>query len=194
MMEHSDAAVISASIEEPAAFAAVFERHFPAIHGYLRRRVGHNLAEDLAGQVFTIAFDRRATFVPAHDTARPWLLGIATNLVHRHLRDEERKTRAVEALFHRTMAAADPFGDVDSRLDAIATAAGVRGALAGLPVADRDALVLFAVEGLSYEDVATALGTPIGTVRSRIHRARSRLRAIDPASGKPTSCVPTEGV
>jgi len=148
----TDAELIVRARAEPRWFSLVFDRHFLTIHRYLSRRVGSDDADDLAGEVFRVAFERRDAFDSQHDNARPWLYGIATNLVHRERRSEQRRLRALQRLAAR---AAVPAGD--------------------------DA---FAVEGLSYGEVADALGIPIGTVRSRISRARLRLRELLDAPGQ----------
>jgi RNA polymerase sigma factor (sigma-70 family) len=182
----SDAEVMARARTEPRWFAVVFDRHFLTIHRYLSRRVGSESADDLAGEVFRVAFEGRDSFDPVSDSARPWLYGIATNLVHRERRSEGRRLRALHRLAARPSVPAreDSFELVDERLDAEAVARTVALAVARLPHADRDALVLFAVEGLTYSEVATALAIPIGTVQSRISRARLRLRELLDESGQ----------
>jgi RNA polymerase sigma-70 factor (ECF subfamily) len=76
-----DGQVIAASLSEPERFGTIFELHFDAIHRYSARRVGTALADDLTAHTFTVAFERRRSFDAASDTARPWLYGIATNLI-----------------------------------------------------------------------------------------------------------------
>lgn len=182
----TDAELMRRSREEPRAFAAVFDRHFVTIHGYLARRVGPDVADDLAGEVFRIAFERRRAFDMSHDSSRPWLYGIATNLLHAQRRHEERRLRALQRLAARV--GAEPGGDVfsasDERADADAEAHRVGPALAQLARGERDALLLFAVEGLTYREVAAALEVPLGTVRSRINRARARLRELLDTAGQ----------
>src|SRR5450759_986183 len=82
----SDAQVIAASRVEPRVFAAVFDRHYDAVHRYLARRVGSDLADDLAADTFTTAFDARRRYDTTHPDARPWLFGIATNILRHHHR------------------------------------------------------------------------------------------------------------
>ncbi|WP_232667875.1 RNA polymerase sigma factor [Pseudonocardia sp. TRM90224] len=89
----SDAAIIAASMSEPARFAAIFDRHAPSIHGYLTGRLGRQAAEDLVGETFLVAFDRRARFDVRVPSARPWLYGIATRLVAQHRREHARDVR-----------------------------------------------------------------------------------------------------
>lgn len=179
----TDAALIVASLTDPVRFAPVFDRHYDVIHRYVARRGGWQLAEDLTMTVFLKAFESRHRFLPSVDDARPWLYGIATNVLRRHARTERRRLRA-----YADSPAAAP-DDLDEaaladRLDAGALGTGIYGALADLPQRERDVLLLIAWADLSYEEVATALRIPVGTVRSRLHRARGRLRELMPASGQ----------
>ncbi|MEV6827845.1 RNA polymerase sigma factor [Amycolatopsis sp. NPDC051102] len=172
-----DAEVITASIRHPERFAVVFDRHAPHIHRYLARRLGGQAADDLMGETFLIAFGGRARYDPAFASARPWLYGIATNLVGQRRREEARE--------YRLRAALGPPADQDGHADRVAervTAQAMNdrlaGALAGLARRDRDVLLLIAWEGLSYDEVAVALAIPLGTVRSRLHRARRKVRTV----------------
>src|SRR5579862_8387086 len=143
-----DAAVIEASFAEPDRFASLFDRHAPYIHRYLARRIGGQAADDLVAETFLVAFRKRTRYdLRCHD-ARPWLYGIATNLVGQHRREEARQFR----LRH----AAGPGSvqhDEAERVAVNVTAQSVRallaGALAGLAQADRDVLLLIAWEQLS---------------------------------------------
>lgn len=168
---NSDAEAIRRAGDHPEAFEQVFERRFGAVHGYLRRRVGTDLADELAAEVFTRAFAHRHRFVASHESALPWLLGIASNLIADQRRAEQRRLAALARAARAEGAVAQaPPGDgpLDGRL---------ADALAALPARDRDALLLLAWGELSYEEVAAALAIPLGTVRSRINRARRRLVA-----------------
>ena len=86
----SDAALISASLADAAAFAAVFDRHWQAIHRWCVSRAGP-AGEDLAAETFRVAFDERARFDPRYADAGPWLYGIATNLLRHHFRRAARR-------------------------------------------------------------------------------------------------------
>lgn len=165
----SDASIIERSAGDPQAFAALFDRHFDLIHRYLSRRLGADRADDLAAETFAVAFERRVTFRPGAD-ARPWLLGIATNLSRNEWRAERR---ALTALAELTAAAARSGSDREA-----GQGVAVLEALAALEADQRDVVLLFAWEGLSYEEIGSALGVPVGTVRSRLARARQRLRAV----------------
>jgi RNA polymerase sigma factor (sigma-70 family) len=179
VMDGSDADVIARSLTEPAAFGTVFDRHAEPLLRFFVRRVGPSAADGLLGEAFRIAFERRATFIPDRDTARPWLYGIATNVLAKHHRAEARRLRAMAALAARPPEA-DPPDDPGDRapaaVDARRLCARVVEALADLHPGERAVVLLVAWEDLSYDDVATALGIPVGTVRSRLHRARHHLR------------------
>ncbi|WBB64716.1 sigma-70 family RNA polymerase sigma factor [Streptomyces sp. WMMC500] len=171
-----DAAVIEESLDRPEAFAELYDRHAPAIHRYAARRLGSGAADDITSDTFLAAFRARARFDPARTSARPWLYGIAANLIGRHRRSEVRGLRALA----RT--GVDPVAhswvdEADDRLAAQAAHAPLAGALAALPAGDRHVLLLVAWADLSYAEVAEALDIPIGTVRSRLSRARRKVRA-----------------
>jgi RNA polymerase sigma factor (sigma-70 family) len=174
-LARDDAAVIEASFTEPDRFASLFDRHAPHIHRYLARRVGRQAADDLVAETFLVAFRKRARYDARHHDARPWLYGIATNLIAQHRREEARQLRLRQA------SGPDPVQhDHAERAAQDVTAQSIRtllaSALAGLARPDRDVLLLIAWEQLSYDEVARALTIPVGTVRSRLHRARTEIR------------------
>jgi len=170
-----DATVIQESWGDPERFAVLFDRHGPFIQRYLARRVGAETADDLLAETFLAAFGKRRGYDPAFPDARPWLYGFATNLIARHKREEARRYRQL-----RAVGAAPNLPDISDGVLADVTAQSMRerlvSALAGLSAGDRDVLLLIAWEQLSYEEVARALAIPVGTVRSRLSRARARLR------------------
>jgi RNA polymerase sigma factor (sigma-70 family) len=171
----TDAAVMRRSWDEPDRFAEIFERHAEEIHRYAARRMGAEVADDVLAETFVIAFQRRRRYDIARPDARPWLYGIATNLLHRHRRAEARRLRALSRELRS--AAPEPLGDaVDARVSAYALRAHLAEALASLPARHRDVLLLVAWAELDYAEAAAALRVPIGTVRSRLHRARGALR------------------
>jgi RNA polymerase sigma factor (sigma-70 family) len=178
-----DAAAIERSWREPDRFADVFDRHYSDIHGYVARRLGAGLADDLAAETFLVAFDRRRRYDLAHRSARPWLYGIASNLVARHRRAELRRYRALARA--ATADAVDGHGDrSNGRVDAEALRGRLAAALVDVEHRDREVLLLVAWAQLTCEEAARALGIPAGTARSRLHRARRRTRAaladVDP--------------
>ena len=182
MSSPSDAEVIGRSLSEPEAFGLIYDRHAAALLRFLGRRVGARVAEGLLGELFRIAFERRKSFDASRESALPWLYGIGSNLLLKHRRAEGRRLRA-----NARVAAAD--GPVDRRataaaLDAHLLFGRVADAIETLPGSEREALLLFAWEDLSYQSVAEALELPIGTVRSRLNRARARLRELLEPRGK----------
>lgn len=171
----SDAAVIARSIEDPECFAFLFRRYAPLILRYVTRRIGSDAAEDVVAETFLVAFRQRGGYRSDRPDALPWLYGIATNLIGRYRRTELRQLR----LLARTGAdpVIEPFTErVDAAVSAGSAKARLGAALARLPAAHRDALLLIAWGGLTYEQVAMAMDAPIGTVQSRISRARHKLR------------------
>ena len=175
--DRSDAELLAASGPSPAIFDLLFDRHVESIYSYVRKRIGPQMAEELTAETFAQAFGARERFVPIHESAAPWLYGIATNLIHRARRAERRQLEAYSRVAAVVTPGPDDFDEADSRLDAHSAAGALVEALLELASGDRDALLLFAWEGLSYDDVATAMGIPPGTVASRINRARRHVRA-----------------
>ena len=180
----SDAEVIARSLGEPGAFALVYDRHAAVLYRFLVRRVGGTAAEAVLGDVFRIAFERRGAFDQGRADARPWLYGIATNVLAKHRRAEARRLRATAELAMSRPPQSDPADRAAASLDARELWPRVADAISALPAGERDALLLLVWEELSYEEIASALGIPIGTVRSRINRARRRLRELTAASGE----------
>lgn len=172
----SDAAVIDESHERPEVFADLYDRHAGEIHRYVARRLGEVAAEDITAETFLAAFRARTRFDTDRASARPWLYGIAANLIGRHRRAEVRGLRALA----RT--GVDPVAEtwsdrVEDRVTAQAARTPLAAALADLSARDRHVLLLVAWADLSYVEVAEALDIPVGTVRSRLNRARKKLRS-----------------
>jgi RNA polymerase sigma factor (sigma-70 family) len=182
----SDAEVVRRSVAQPALFSVLYERHLRAVGRYVARRVGTargtGPAEDLAAEVFVRAFRVRDRYRVEQESALPWLLGIANNLIADHWRAERRRLIALER-----MVAAD--SEIVEQSPSMLAPDLVR-ALLRLPAADRDALLLVVWGELSYEEAASALGVPVGTIRSRIARARGRL--ADAIGAAPSLADPKE--
>ncbi|MGI5224277.1 RNA polymerase sigma factor [Actinoallomurus sp. CA-142502] len=174
--QRSDAEVIADSQDEPEAFAALFDRYWATLHRYVVRRLGPDVAEDLVGDAFLVAFERRDRFDTGRADARPWLFGILTKLISRHRRSEAARYRMMERSSHETTAE-EPADQVASTVSALAVRPALARALAGLRAGDRDVLLLAGWADLSYEEISVALNIPVGTVRSRLHRARRKMRA-----------------
>ncbi|MFI7068389.1 RNA polymerase sigma factor [Kribbella sp. NPDC050124] len=170
-----DGRTLEASVREPDRFTLIFDRYFGQVHAYVARRLGTDIADDLAAETFLIAFRQRERFDRRHGVVRAWLYGIATNLIRRHRRDEVRAWRAIAKL-------PPPVESVDDeeRIAAQVTAQGVgrelAAALAKVSAKDREVLLLVALGQLTYDEVAAALGIAYGTVCSRLSRARRILR------------------
>lgn len=177
-----DGALIAASLDEPGAFAIVFDRHWPRIHRFCVSRAGA-AGEDLAAEVFRIAFDERRRFDADADNAAPWLYGIATNLLRHWFRGQARGTAALARTDRDD--ARDGDDDALSRVEAQQLGPQLAAALASIAAPDRDALLLYAWADLTYAQIAAATAVPIGTVRSRINRARVQVRTHLPQT--PTS-------
>lgn len=175
--------MIAASVGDPVHFAVVFDRHFDPVHRFVDGRLGSDAADTLAGEVFRIAFERRDRYDMARPSCLPWLYGIANKLVLKEYRRRGRHLRAVGRL-RPEVASHDVTGEIDARVDAHAAWPGVAAALAQLSEVERDVLLLVAWEDLTYDEVAATLEIPIGTVRSRLHRARNRVRELIGSPGE----------
>ncbi|MET8865524.1 RNA polymerase sigma factor [Nonomuraea sp. NPDC004580] len=170
-----DAEIVAASSDDPEAFGELFHRHAPRLHAYIKRRLGRTLADDIVAETFATAFRQRGKFDGRAEFAA-WLWGIAGNLIAKHHRQETRMFRA----FART--GVDPAEDgiadlVSDRVTATAQGPHLAKALAALSSQDRNALLLLAWGELSYAEIAAVLNLPLGTVKAKIHRARTKLRA-----------------
>lgn len=143
---------------------------------FILKQVGNRAdAEELTQETFLIAF-RSADRFRGESTPETWLFGIAVNVVRGHLRrSPERRHRFIddEVLSAMPSEAEDPFQSLESSR----RVAALDAALSRLPQDWRETVVCVAMEGFSYEEAAAILGVPIGTVRSRLSRARDRLKA-----------------
>jgi RNA polymerase sigma factor (sigma-70 family) len=181
----TDAAIIGQSVADPQSFSLIVERHSTSVFRYLASRVDRSTSEDLLANVFEAAFQARRRYDTRYDDALPWLLGIATNVIRHHRRSEMRHASMVRRLMQLQGRSNEP------AMDVVATSAEldnemqcVRRALGALSDRHRQVLVLSAGLGLSYEDIAQTLGIRIGTVRSRLSRARRRMRELLDADGQ----------
>ncbi|MFE6814515.1 RNA polymerase sigma factor [Streptomyces sp. NPDC057675] len=178
-----DAAAIGESLQHPEAFAHLYDRYAADVHRYVTRRLGAQAADDVTSETFLVAFRTRDRFDSTAVSARPWFYGITAKLISRQRRSEVRMLRA----YART--GCDPVAEswadhADSRVVAQGMQRELSGALARLSTGDRHVLLLVAWAEFSYQEVADALGIPLGTVRSRLNRARRKIRTAlgaDPA-------------
>jgi RNA polymerase sigma factor (sigma-70 family) len=171
----SDAVMIERSRTDRDHFGGLYERYAPMLFRYAGQRVGPELAEDVVAETFLAAFRRRDRYDLRRPDARPWLFGILTREISRHRRAERSRYRTAS----RVIAVDSVDGPAD-RVAADVTARAARRSLAAalpaLSAGDRDVLLLVAWADLSYGEVAQALDIPIGTVRSRLSRARRVMR------------------
>jgi RNA polymerase sigma factor (sigma-70 family) len=164
------------------AFGMLFERHARTIYNYCFRRVGSwAVAEDLVSIVFLEAWRRVDKQLPSGKEL-PWLFGIATNVVRNRRRSERRYAAALRRV---PPPSSEPSfaDDSDERIDDEELMGRALVLLARLPRREQEVFALCAWSELSYEDAAVALRIPVGTVRSRLSRARARLRELDPCIG-----------
>lgn len=182
----SDADIIRRSVADPKTFEAIFDRHFDAVHRFAVGRVGLQEAADVVSETFARAFDRRIRFRPDRPSALPWLFGIAVNVCKERSRRASRGARATSRMAGHVERQAETFeSDLTERVDAERLRPELIAALQALSD-DEYALLMLAGEAeLTYQQMADTLGIPIGTVRSRLARARRRVRAaIEPTRGR----------
>jgi RNA polymerase sigma-70 factor (ECF subfamily) len=161
-----------AGVVDPVAFTALVDREGPDVYAYLVRRAPTD-AEDLLGRVWVEAYASRYSFDPARGSARSWLFGVARHVLLRQWRD--RRPDPGDSML--TPMAVDPWDEVDTRLDSALLARPLRAALGDLPEVDREMLLLIAWEQFTPTEAAAVVGIPPATARTRLHRARSRMRA-----------------
>lgn len=166
MNVRTDAELIAASRSTPQAFGDIVHRHHVRVHRYVARRLGAALAEEVVNDVFATAFTKRRRYNTAHADAAPWLLGIATNLIHRHFAAERIALRRYST--ERVDPVAPEIAPTHTGFDP-----QLAGVLSTMRKQHRDVLFLFAVAELSLDEIAVALDVPVGTVKSWLSRART---------------------
>jgi RNA polymerase sigma-70 factor (ECF subfamily) len=171
-------------LDDPQQFAFLFERHARAVHRYVASRARRGDVDDVVSEAFVTAFRTRARYDQAFDDARPWLLGIATNVLRHHYRSEGRRLTRLQAVAHAPQPEFDPAESVVAAVDNASEFDRVARALGRLDDRHRDVLLLAASTDLTYEQIARALGVPVGTVRSRLARGRLRLRELLETNGQ----------
>jgi RNA polymerase sigma-70 factor, ECF subfamily len=173
------------------AFAELYRRHAPRIYNYLFRRTGNwSEAEDLVASVFLEAYRRRRDAAVVDEKIVAWLFGIATNLAHNRRRSMWRGRRLIErAGAVASQAPAEP--DAAARAEAAEQMRHILERLRSLPREQQDVIALCVWSGLSYEEAAAALGVPVGTVRSRLSRARASVAELEgPSRHEPGEVTP----
>lgn len=167
--------VIERSAREPAVFATLYDRHAPLVFRYAAQRLGDHAADDVMSETFLVAFERRSAYDLTVVDARPWLLGIATRLMRKHVRLEATAWKGMTADLAAQIVP-DLIDLAGARIDAHRLTQRLAKALRRLPEIDRDTLLLYAWGNLDYASIATAMEVPVGTVRSRLNQARRQLR------------------
>ncbi|WP_432190238.1 RNA polymerase sigma factor [Streptomyces sp. Tue6028] len=164
---------------DPDAFAELFDRCARSVYNHAFRMSGNwSVAEEVVAVTFLEAWRLRARVDPDGGSLRPWLLGIATNCA----RNASRAARRYEAALARLAQSAtipDFADELVGRIDDIERLAAARAALARMRRAERDVFALCVWAGLDYAAAAEALGIPVGTVKSRLARARRKLRKTE---------------
>lgn len=181
----SDAELIHLSIGDPSEFTRIFERHFRSIHRYLQRATSEFEADDLSAEVFVAAFKSRARYDHRHQDARPWLFGIAANMVRHQRRSDWRRRRLFERV--SSVAGTDASADPADVIERWAETVHLSEALTKLDPRFREVLLLDAGPELNDEEIARALSIPVGTVKSRLARGRHRLRELLATGGQEVS-------
>lgn len=170
-MDESDAEIVGRSTNGDAkVFGELFWRHNGAVHGYLARRAGRDTADDLVAEVWLRAFRGRANFDPHYADARPWLYGIARNVLNAHWRQKSKAPPLLPA------AISDPWPEFEEHIDVNERRADLVHALEALTDDERETLLLVAWERMSAVSIALMLDVPASTVRNRLHRARTIMR------------------
>ena len=170
-----DAANIAESLAEPERFAVLYDRYAGQLYRYAGRRLGAADAEDMVAATFLAAFRARGRFDTTRADARPWLFGILTKELAKQHRREGARLRAIA----RACTDVPEAGHADAVADDVTARAArqpLAKALTVLAPADRSVLLLIAWGDLTYDEVAQALAIPVGTVRSRLNRARRKVR------------------
>ncbi|MFD4736349.1 RNA polymerase sigma factor [Streptomyces virginiae] len=171
---------------DPDAYAELFDSYARTLYNHAFRMTGDwAAAEDVMSAAFLEAWRLRGTIDAEGGSLRPWLLGIATNLARNHCRSN-RRYRAAAAATAAAGAASVPdhAEEVAGRLDDRRQIAATLGQLSALRAPEREVLLLCLGEGLEYAEAAQVLGIPVGTVRSRLSRARTKLRKLADAELK----------
>jgi len=162
---------------DPDAFGSLFERHSTAIHNYCFRRTGDwTAAEDLLSIVFLEAWRHRDRELSTGNVL-PWLYGVATNVLRNRRRSQRRHAAAMRRV-PRPRPSPDFSEDSQARIDAERRMQILLKAISHLPKREQDVLILCGWSELSYEEAAFALRVPVGTIRSRLSRARQRMREL----------------
>jgi RNA polymerase sigma factor (sigma-70 family) len=170
---------------DPVAFRELFDDHADALYRHAARALGDRTsAEDVLSLTFLEAWRLRERLLPEGGSVLPWLFGIATNVL-RNTSRAARRHRAAVARLPAPGAEPDHADAVVDRIADEARLAAARRALAALRPQEREVFLLCVWSQLDYAQAAEALGVPVGTVRSRLARARAKLRELVPTMEEP---------
>ena len=184
MESATDADLVAGSLQDPQQFALLFDRHARSVHRYVASRARRGDVDDVVSETFVTAFRTRDRYDRAFHDARPWLLGIATNVLRHHHRSEGRRLTRLRTVVRSPEADVDPAEAVAAAVDNSSEIRRVARALVRLDDRHREVLLLVAGPGLTYDEMARTLGVPVGTVRSRLARGRQRLRELLDSDGQ----------
>ena|ERR1700689_135775 len=187
LFDTADRDLMAMAGSEPEALGELFRRHSRSVYVYCARRTGNlDLAEDLTSIVFMEAFRRRRTLQLSNDSALPWLFGVANNVV----RNSDRSLRRYRLALHRIPIPADDVSSEEEAMERLGTQEALARALeviSTLTQAEQDVVLLVMWSEFSYVDAATALGIPVGTVRSRLASARAKFKNSLPITSTTTT-------
>jgi RNA polymerase sigma factor (sigma-70 family) len=173
----TDADLISESLSKPESFGRLFDRHFTDLYTFVARRAHPAETDDVVGETFRQAFELRSRYDLERANAMPWLIGISLNIMRNEARRLFRQSAAL-ARFAPTLLLDRTVRPVDEEVEAKYNEAMIACALERLPPLELEVLLLTTWEAMTYEEVSIALDIPVGTVRSRVHRARQHLHRI----------------
>ncbi|MFD8550660.1 RNA polymerase sigma factor [Streptomyces fradiae] len=175
---------------DPDALGELYDEHARVLYRYALRVTGDWAeAEDVVSATFLEAWRGRGKLRPEGDGLRPWLLGIATNVMRRNARSRRRREVALARVPERG-SVPDFADDLVTHLADAEHLRAAHAALARLRRRDREVFTLVVWAGLDYAAAAEALGVPVGTVRSRLSRARTRLRELTAREMRSTTARP----
>ncbi|MCX5212641.1 RNA polymerase sigma factor [Kitasatospora sp. NBC_00240] len=163
---------------DQSALGELFDEQARDLYRYAVRASGDwAMAEDIVSLTFLEAWRLRGKLREEGESVRPWLFGIAANVLRNTARAARRHQAALARMPAREVMP-DFADELVSRLDDSAELAAAHRALARLRRGEREVFTLCVWAGLDYAGAAQALGVPVGTVRSRLSRARTRLRKL----------------
>jgi RNA polymerase sigma factor (sigma-70 family) len=176
LSETADSELLAMAGSNPEAFGELFKRYSRSVYAYCARRTGNlDLAEDLTSVAFMEAFRLRRKLQLSNASALPWLIGVANNVV----RNADRALRRYRSALDRLPVPADSASSEENTMERFRAQEALARALEAMSVLTRreqDVVLLVLWSEFTYADAATALGIPVGTVRSRLASARVKFK------------------